>query len=53
MAYAKITTYYADDSAVTVEVGHDDAHPDLLDELVARCRNLWQQTIGEPEDTEA
>lgn len=49
MAYAKIVTQYADESAVVIEVGHDDAHPDLLDELVTRCAALWRETVGESE----
>ena len=47
MAYARVTVRYVDKTSATVEVGHNDAHPDLLDELVARCRDLYRQTIDE------
>lgn len=53
MAYAKIITQYPDESAVVVEVGHDDGcHPDLLDELVARCRDLWRETVADAVETD-
>lgn len=53
MAYARITTHYPDQSTVVVEVGHArQCHPDLLDELVTRCRNLWRETVGDDEPAE-
>lgn len=48
MAYARVTVHYRDKSSTVIEVGHAAAcHPDLLDELVARCRALYVETIGE------
>lgn len=45
--YARLVHHWDDETATSMEVGSDEpAHPDLLDELVARVLSMWRECVG-------
>lgn len=45
MAYAKIVHQFPDETVIVCEVGCEVEHPDALDELVKRCRDLYADAV--------
>jgi hypothetical protein len=53
LVYARIVHHWDDSTATSMEVGSDEAaHPDLLDELVARVLVMWRECVGEPAEAD-
>jgi hypothetical protein len=49
--YARITHHWDAEAATVMEVGSDEpAHPDLLDEMVARVLTMWREAVGAAQD---